>query len=107
MEYTVCRAGWLGDYPDPMTFLSIWRTGDGNNCTGFANPAYDSLVNESCLIADPAQRMAKLRQAEELLLSEMPIIPIYWQTQPYLLHPDVKHWRPSVLEHRCYKALDL
>ena len=38
LEYSVCRAGWVGDYADPMTFLSVMRTGDGNNNTGWGNP---------------------------------------------------------------------
>ncbi len=107
LDYQICRAGWLGDYPDPMTFLSIWRTGDGNNCTGWSNPTYDRLLNDSSTEPNPAKRLALLRQAEELLLSEMPILPIYWQTHAYLVSPEVKNWKPSVLEQRCYSALDL
>lgn len=53
------------------------------------------------------KRMAILREAEELLLDELPILPIYWYVHSYMLKPAVKNWRPSLLEHRSYKTLDL
>lgn len=107
LDFGVCRAGWVGDYLDPFTFLGIWRTGDGNNNTGWSNPRYDDLLTKSGLEGDPVKRMAMLREAEELLLDEVPILPIYWYVHAYLLKPEVRGWRPSLLEHRCYKALEL
>lgn len=107
LRYDVSRAGWIGDYVDPYTFLSIWRTGDSNNYTGWANPDYDRLLRESALLSDPAARLAKMREAEAILLDEVPILPIYWYTRVYLLHPDVKNWHPTLLDHRPYKHVDL
>lgn len=107
LDYTVCRAAWVGDYPDPYTFLGIWRTGDGNNETGWSNPRYDELLRLSCLEGDTAKRFALLREAETILLDELPILPVYWYVHTYLMRPELKGWVPSVLEHRCYKALAL
>lgn len=107
LDYTVCRAGWVGDYLDPFTFLSIWQKGDGNNNTGWSHPRYDELMQKSSLEGDPAKRMAHLHEAEEILLDELPILPMYWYVHSYMLHPSVKNWRPSLLEHRCYKSVDL
>lgn len=107
LDYTVCRAGWVGDFLDPFTFLSIWQKGDGNNCTGWSSPKYDSLMAASCQEPDAKKRMAILREAEELLLDEQPILPIYWYVVSFMKRPEVKNWLPSLLEHRCYKALDL
>ena len=50
IEYDVCRAGWVGDYVDPNTFLDLWITKGGNNNTGWGDPLYDRLV---ALAADP------------------------------------------------------
>lgn len=44
MNYDMARAGWIGDYRDPNTFLDMWITNGGNNETGFASPDYDLLV---------------------------------------------------------------
>lgn len=107
LDFTVCRAGWVGDYLDPFTFLSIWQKGDGNNNTGWSHPRYDELLLKSSVEGDLVKRMAILREAEELLLDELPILPIYWYVHSYMLKPAVKNWRPSLLEHRSYKTLDL
>jgi oligopeptide transport system substrate-binding protein len=43
-DYTLARAGWIGDYEDPNTFLDIWVSEGGNNQTGWSNPIYDRLI---------------------------------------------------------------
>ncbi len=44
LEYDVARAGWIGDYLDPNTFLDMWITNGGNNQTGWSNALYDDLI---------------------------------------------------------------
>ncbi len=44
LDYDMSRAGWIGDYRDPNTFLDMWMTNGGNNETGFASARYDFLV---------------------------------------------------------------
>ena len=43
-DYTIARAGWIGDYPDPKTFLDMMVTDRGNNQTGWSNDEYDNLL---------------------------------------------------------------
>lgn len=43
-DYQMARAGWVGDYQDPNTFLDLWVTGGGNNQTGWSHPLYDRLI---------------------------------------------------------------
>jgi oligopeptide transport system substrate-binding protein len=107
LNYDIARYGWIGDFMDPVTFLSMWRTGDGNNCTGWRNPDYDRLLDEAAQTADPEKRFAILHQAEQLLLSQPPEVLIYWYTRFYLLDPTVKNWNPLVLDQHNYKFIDL
>ncbi len=107
LNYDVSRAGWIGDYVDPQTFLGIWVTEDSNNYTGWSNADYDQLMAESALISDPKERYAKLAEAESILVNEVPVLPLYWYTRVYLLHPDVKNWHPLLLDNHPYKHIDL
>ena len=107
LNYDVARYGWIADFMDPITFLSMWRTGDGNNNTGWSNPKYDQLLDQSAQTADPQKRLAILRQAEQLWLSEPAGIPIYWYTRCYLLDPSVKNWNALTLDNHNYKFIDL
>jgi oligopeptide transport system substrate-binding protein len=107
LEFAVAIAGWVGDYPDPLTFLSLWRTGDGNNNTGWSSPRFDELVNAALLNPDLTARFQQLETAESLLLDELPIVPLYWRVDYYLKSPLVKNYRTSLLEHRAYKAIEV
>jgi len=96
-KYDLARAGWIGDYPDPNTFLDMWVTGGGNNRTGWSNPLYDSLIREAAREQDPAARLELFQQAEKILMDEVPIIPIYFYRSKALVHPAVKGWFPNLL----------
>ncbi len=106
MEYAVARAAWIGDYIDPMTFLSTMRSTDGNNNTGWKNTRYDELLNRSALQIDARKRFDILAEAEGIMLEDMPIIPIYWYRHTFMLRPELKNLNTSLIEHRCYKVLD-
>src|SRR5690606_27508440 len=85
LNYDLARSGWIGDYVDPNTFLELWKTDNGNNNTGWSNSEYDSILDRASREFDPRRRMELLAEAEEILLSEMPVIPLFFYTSPYLL----------------------
>jgi oligopeptide transport system substrate-binding protein len=79
-NYDIARMGWVGDYDDPNSFLDMWITDGGNNRTGWSNAAYDSLIELASRTADKDSRFAIFREAEKILLSELPVIPLYFYT---------------------------
>src|SRR5690606_5984336 len=95
MNYHAARGGWIGDYPDPHTFLDLWVTDRGNNNTGWSNPDYDSLIDQAARTDDPEERNEFFRQAEAILLEESPVIPIYHYRNNYLIQPSLKNWHPN------------
>jgi oligopeptide transport system substrate-binding protein len=107
LNYDISRSGWIGDFMDPVTFLSVWRTGDGNNDTGWSNPEYDKLLDQAAQTGDPKERFSILHQAEQVWLSEPPGVLIYWYTLVYNLDPSVKNWNPLALDDHNYKFIDL
>ena len=55
-EYDLGRAGWIGDYLDPNTFLDIWVTNGGNNQTGWSHATYDRLIEAASDVESYSQR---------------------------------------------------
>lgn len=102
-DYQVLLGSWTADYLDATTFLDLWRGDSGNNHTGWSDPAYDALSDRANTIADPAARAAVLAQAEALVLDAAPIIPLYFNTHVYLLHPAVKGWQPTPTDHSDFR----
>ncbi len=77
LEYDICRSSWIADYNDPTSFLDIFRSGDGNNRTGWSNKDYDALLEQASNEVDSQKRNALLREAETILLQKgVPIIPL-------------------------------
>ena len=83
-DFSIVFAGWGPDYNDPMTFLDLFETGNGNNHTSYTNPEYDALLAKVRTEADPATRMGYLMDLERLLLDDVPISPVYWRSRDYV-----------------------
>lgn len=85
-------SGWGPDYPDPLTFLNIMTTGNPSNNTGWGNKEFDKLVKDANgkLLKKPEERNAAMKKAEELLLAEAPVAPVYQKGEAHLTNPQVK-----------------
>jgi oligopeptide transport system substrate-binding protein len=106
-DYTVSRAGWVGDYVDPMTFLDLWVSDGPYNDARFKNSEYDKLISTAKSTLDQAERMEAMHAAEKILMDEMPIIPIYFYTKPYVLKPSVTGIYDPINSYPQFKYADL
>ena len=104
---STARASWIGDFSDPISFLELYTTTDGNNRTGFSDPAYDQAVAATWTIADPAQRMAKLKDAEAILMDRMPVIPLYYYSLQEMRSPKLQNAVPNPLGQYTWKDIFL
>jgi len=106
-DFQVSRAGWIGDYEDPNTFLDTLRPNRGNNKTGWENEEYDRLIEQANSENNQEARYALLGRAEKILIDEMPIIPLYTYVRSYQLSSDVKGYYPNYLDHHHPKYIYL
>ena len=107
LAHTVAALGWHADYADPYTFLEIFRGGNGNNWSGWANQEYDALLDEAGRTVDAARRFVLLQRAETILLEDAPLIPLVFRARTFALHPAVRNWQPSPLGLNRYQVLRL
>lgn len=98
INYDVSRSAWIGDYPDPNTFVDLFVTGGENNRTGWGNAHYDELVAQAAIEADPAERMRQLAEAETILLAELPILPIYSYVSQNVVNPRLGGFFENVVD---------
>ena len=83
-NFEIARAGWIGDYKDPMTMLDLYMTDNPQNDSKWSNKEYDELLKKAAASPDQKVRMDSMKAAEKILMEEKPIIPIYFYTQARL-----------------------
>ncbi|MEI8197211.1 MAG: peptide ABC transporter substrate-binding protein [Phycisphaerae bacterium] len=87
-HFGIARGGWYGDYPDPMTWLNLLRTNDGDNDGKYSNPRFDALLDQADAEALPAKRLALMVAAERILVEEdFPFIPLYQYADGFVYDP--------------------
>ena len=99
--------GWTGDFADPVTFLDIFRTGNGQNWTGWGNKDYDALLDQAAMTVDAKARFELLQKAEALLLEIAPVTPVVHRARTYLIDPAVKNWEPAPLGFHRFLRVEL
>lgn len=90
-NYDIQLAGWGADFADPINFLGLFTTGNGNNKTGFSSEEYDSLINTAEQVeTSESERWNLLLQAEKELMKDAIIAPIYQEYKAILQKEKVK-----------------
>lgn len=88
-DYEITISGWGPDYNDPMTYLDMWTSDSQINGVRWHNEGYDALIAEAKTETDLDKRMDLLAQAEEMLINETPIVPIYFRKKAALISSNV------------------
>ena len=91
--YDVARRGWVSTFDSPEYFLNILHTNAiPLNAARYSNPQFDRLLDEALRLPRVADRVALMRQAEELMLADMPVIPVFFYANRQLVAPYVTGW---------------
>jgi len=107
-NFQVARAGWVGDYQDPNTFLDMFITGAGMNGGKYSNEVYDILIEEAATLSGE-DRMDVLREAEYILIEEdAALMPLYYYTTNNLVDMNKwGGWHPNTMDYHPTKDIYL
>ena len=108
-NFDVARAGWVGDYQDPNTFLDMFVTGGGMNGGKYSNPKYDELIAKAATMPAGEERFAVLKEAENLFINEeQGIIPFYVYVSTNMIDTDKwGGWYPNTMDYHPVKNIYL
>lgn len=91
-NYQIGRIGWIADFNDPINYMEVFRDKDGgNNDTRWENPRYKELVTLAAKEMDMEKRKQYFAEAEQIIMDEMPFIPIYYYTRAWVPGDNVAH----------------
>lgn len=85
------RGGWIADYNDPLSFLELFASTNPMNLYGFHSQKFDQL-----LMTQGAQRMPDLKRAEQMVLDQQIVIPLYYYVSRHLVRGDIAGWEDNV-----------
>ena len=92
-SYDIAITNWAPDYDDPMTFLTLWTTEGSEISEHWSNSDYDRIITE-CTTGDLAanynERWSAMYDAEEILLRNAVIAPLYTNASAVLMSENVK-----------------
>lgn len=84
-QFQVARMGGVASYNDPMTFFDLYKYPHSSaNYSGWSNEEFTQLLEKAERTIDLKKRETLLRNAETILMSEMPIAPIYYYQASYV-----------------------
>ncbi len=104
-DYQIFEGGWTTSYLDPTGFLELFVGGSIINQSGWANAGFDRALEDGARTLDPAGRLEHIQQAEEILMDQAPLIPLFHYNRVYLLSTAVQGWVPNLIDDHPYKYL--
>jgi len=97
-EWQSMRFSWTGDYNHPSTFTGILHSASPQNLPGYANARYDELLSAASAAMNGDEQMRLLAQAEQVMLDDNPIAPLYFYVSKHLVAKSVAGFRENVLD---------
>ncbi len=91
----VFRGGWIADYADPSSFLDLFRSDNELNTTFYSSESFDRLMGQAEVLKG-AQRMQRLQRAENQLMTDMPVIPLYFYVSRHLIKNTVTGFESNI-----------
>ena len=77
---TANRSGWQADYPGLYNFLfPLYSTGASSNDGDYSNADFDALLEQGASASDPAKAIEDYQKAQEILLKDLPAVPLWYQ----------------------------
>lgn len=88
--FQIAAAEFTAAYNDASTILSLLHSKNAANCTGYASPALDILLNTAAAAVAPESYDAYLHDAEAIIMEDAPVIPVFYRGGSYALSDNLK-----------------
>jgi len=84
-EYQIARNGWIADYNDATTFLTLVQCDSDQNAQKNCNRKAEALIDQGNQSSDPAKRKALLTEAAKMIMDDYPMLPLLQYSVPRLV----------------------
>ena len=96
-DYEMARGGWLTDFMDPSGMLAIMQDGNAYNDPNYFSEEFEVAMAAAGSATEKADHFNALYEAQEILMNDLPIIPVYHYSDTMLASERLVGWDRSVL----------
>ena len=89
-DFQIARHAYVTIFFDAGSLLEGWVTGSPKNVARYSDPEYDALIRDSLKQMDRSKRMEDMHRAEAILMRDLPVLPLYFYSTPYMQSTRVK-----------------
>lgn len=93
------RGSWIADYPDAENYLSVFYSANPAppNYTRYRNARFDALFEQAIRETNDSLRYILYRQADQVMIDDAPVVPLWYDVVVHLVQPNVQGFRPNAL----------
>ena len=93
------RGSWIADYPDAENYLSVFYSKNPAppNYTRYNNQVFDDLFERAMRETNDSLRYKLYRQADQVLINDAPVVPLWYDMVVHLVQPNIKGFKPNAL----------
>ena len=92
-EYHLMRLTYYSIFPDPVSFFALIKGDSFRNYSGYSNPDINRRLVVADTIRSADERTEYLREIEQQVMQDFPVIPTHFQSRAFLVSTRVKGWR--------------
>lgn len=100
-DFEIANSAWGADFSDASNFLDLFKRDSGNNWGRYDNPDFDAMLARAQSEIDIVPRGEMLAQAEDILLKDHAVMPLFFWVTGNLVRPYLKGWNTNAMDrHR-------
>ncbi|HHX17337.1 MAG TPA: peptide ABC transporter substrate-binding protein, partial [Clostridium sp.] len=89
-NYQLSLMMWAGDFNDALAYLNVFKINNPFNMAFYNNDQFNKLLHEVINQKDEEKRMDLLIEAEQIMIEDMPVVPVYFLGLDYAINPKYK-----------------
>ncbi len=107
-DYGIGLFAWVADYGDPMNILERFQDkANHRNYPKWENETYNLLLQQALETSTKAAYLEKVKEAEKILIEEMPITCLYHDNYSFLIQPYIQDFEISPLGHIYFDKISI
>lgn len=97
-NYEIGLFSWIADYADPMNILErFYDKKSHRNYSKWSHSGFNEILRDVLQTPSSKERFAKMKEAEKILIDEMPVTCLFHGNYAFLIQPHVKGFGISPL----------